>query len=186
MAQTGNGLLKVDAVTLRQWLDGGQALLLDVRERREYEARHIPGAVLTPLSSFDPAAVTVGPDQRLVVSCQSGMRAGDAARRLIKAGHQTVWCFEGSLEGWLAAGYATEASAPTGDVTQPACCGLSVQRQMQLTVGTMSLIFTLLAGLVNHNLVWLLLVPSGGLLMAGSTGFCPLVNVITKLPWNRS
>ncbi|MGD1856795.1 MAG: rhodanese-like domain-containing protein [Leptolyngbyaceae cyanobacterium] len=39
-------LQEVDVITLKQWLENQEALLIDVREPAEYVAEHIPGARL--------------------------------------------------------------------------------------------------------------------------------------------
>jgi rhodanese-related sulfurtransferase len=188
-AEQALGVQRVDAPTLKAWLAAGEAVLVDVRERHEYEACHIPGAVLVPLSTFDAAHVPAAAGQRLVVACQAGMRAMDAARRLVKAGRPTVWCFDGSLNGWQACGYATEGAQ--GAAERASACAvapprLTVQRQMQIIVGTMILAFALLAALVSPKLVWLELIPGLGMLNAGLTGLCPMIGGLARLPWNRS
>ena len=62
---------------------------------------------------------------------------------------------------------------------------LPLNRQMQLVAGTMALAGAVLAFLVNP--AWVLL--SGfvglGLIVAGATGFCPMVIVLAKMPWNQ-
>ena len=196
---TGKGLLKVDAATLREWLAEDKCVLVDVREQREFDAAHIPGAVLVPLSSFEAGRVPVPSGKHLVVHCQSGFRANDAARRLLKSGLDTVWCFEGGMGEWTSAGYATEGAQGRPERAEAAnCCappapagasgatgGLSVQRQTQLVVGGMVLVITLLAQLVSPKLGWLGLIPALGLINAGATGLCPLALAIAKAPWNR-
>ena len=50
-------VVDLDRETVKQGLDDGSMLIIDVREPHEYEAGHIPGAVSHPLSGFDPQAV---------------------------------------------------------------------------------------------------------------------------------
>ena len=40
----------VDIDTARAWIDQGKAVVVDVREQHEYDAGHIKGAILLPLS----------------------------------------------------------------------------------------------------------------------------------------
>ncbi|MBI5834411.1 MAG: rhodanese-like domain-containing protein [Armatimonadetes bacterium] len=197
MAKTmaGSGLLKVDAATLREWLADDKCVLVDVREQREFDTVRIPGAILVPLSSFDPAKVPDPQGKHLVLHCQAGMRATDAARRLLKSGVETVWCFEGGMGEWTSAGFATEGSQGQAQSAEGASCcapsarpaggGLSVQRQTQLGIGIMMLVFTLLGQLIDERLGWLCLLPALGLINAGVTGLCPLATGIAKAPWNR-
>jgi rhodanese-related sulfurtransferase len=66
-------IIDVDRATLKQGLNDGSILLIDVREAHEYAAGHIPHAISRPLSTFDPAALPKT-DKRIVFSCNSGRR----------------------------------------------------------------------------------------------------------------
>ena len=50
-------LTEVPAQTIHQQMPGRDILLVDVREPAEHAAEHIAGALLVPLSSFDPATL---------------------------------------------------------------------------------------------------------------------------------
>ena len=47
-----NKLQEIDASTLKELMQEDKALLIDVREKNEFAAEHIPGAKLMPLSHF--------------------------------------------------------------------------------------------------------------------------------------
>ncbi len=51
------------------------AFMLDVRQPEEWEAGHIPGAVLIPLAELPKRLNEVPADQTVVVVCRSGNRA---------------------------------------------------------------------------------------------------------------
>ncbi len=53
-AKKENTVMSVDAATVHDWIENNQALLVDVRETSEFDKEHIPGALLLPLSAFDP------------------------------------------------------------------------------------------------------------------------------------
>ncbi|WP_019217019.1 rhodanese-like domain-containing protein [Legionella tunisiensis] len=42
----------VDPATLKDWLDRGEAILIDVREPEEHQKENIPGAISLPLEKF--------------------------------------------------------------------------------------------------------------------------------------
>jgi rhodanese-related sulfurtransferase len=88
---------------VRDGLASGEILLVDVREPNEYAFERIPGALLYPLSTFDPKAVPVG-DRKLVVQCAAGGRSMRAAQALVAAGHALVVNLEGGINAWKAAG----------------------------------------------------------------------------------
>jgi rhodanese-related sulfurtransferase len=85
------------------WLQNGEILLVDVREANEYAFERIHGALLYPLSTFDPTTLpTEG--RRLVLHCAGGRRSLMAAHKLQSAGHHQVTHLAGGLQAWKAAG----------------------------------------------------------------------------------
>ena len=48
------GVKAADVAQIKIWLDRNEIVLVDVRETSEYEVEHIAGALLLPLSSFEP------------------------------------------------------------------------------------------------------------------------------------
>lgn len=91
------------------WLDAAEIVLVDVRETVEYEAEHIPGALLCPLSTFEPDLFPRFPGKRLVIHCAVGKRSAAACKQLQKAGYpQAVLNLAGGIGAWKAAGCPTE------------------------------------------------------------------------------
>ncbi len=98
----------VDPGSVRQWLDAGEAVLIDVRESDEHAAERIAGALFNPLSGFDPAQVPALDGRKLVLHCRSGVRCGRAAELLVQAGHAgPIYRMQGGILGWKAAGNLT-------------------------------------------------------------------------------
>jgi rhodanese-related sulfurtransferase len=75
--------------------------LVDVREPGEYAAERIEGAVLHPLSTFDPRALPAG---KLVFQCGIGRRSLEALRRSAAAGLPPAQHLHGGLAAWRQAG----------------------------------------------------------------------------------
>ena len=50
-------LINLTAAQVAELLEAESIILVDVRETHEFNAGHIDGAILMPLSSFDPSAV---------------------------------------------------------------------------------------------------------------------------------
>lgn len=75
-------------------------LILDVREQYEYDAGHIPDAVLLPSGSITARAAEVLPDkdQKILVYCRSGNRSATAARALVSLGYTQVYDFGGIID----------------------------------------------------------------------------------------
>lgn len=89
-------------------LRGGESpvSLIDVREPHEYEAGHVPGAVLIPLGEVVERAGEL-PAGALHIICGSGVRSLHACEALAPLGHD-VTNIAGGTGGWIAAGHAVD------------------------------------------------------------------------------
>jgi rhodanese-related sulfurtransferase len=88
-------------------LKAGKLLLIDVREPSEFDVERIPGALLFPLSSFDPAALPTDGSRRVVFHCGSGKRSLAAAESWHAAGHADAAHMGGGIAAWIGAGLPT-------------------------------------------------------------------------------
>ena len=98
---------EADIHTVRDWLEAGDALLVDVREAEEFEEERIPGAVMTPMSVFDPERFPRLRGMKLVLMCASGRRSRAAAAQLLQEGHANLFNMAGGLYAWKDANYPT-------------------------------------------------------------------------------
>ncbi len=94
---------------VEQGLKAGEMLLIDVREPNETAVERIPGAVLAPLSTFDPDDLPDPQGRTVVFSCGSGMRSIKAIEIAQAAGRQFNAHLAGGLKAWKAAGLPTES-----------------------------------------------------------------------------
>ena len=103
----------VDAATVMDWQRTGSALIIDVREPHEFVRGHIPGALLRPLSAFDPAAISALQNgHRMVLHCAVGVRCGHAAMVLVRHGHPgPIHRIEGGISAWQALGGPLESGS---------------------------------------------------------------------------
>jgi len=105
-----------DVKQIKDWLDRNEILLVDVRETSEYEVEHIAGALLLPLSSFDPEYFPTLPGKNIVLHCAVGKRSEAAGKMLLNEGHKDIVHMTGGMDAWKAAGYATEVQLlPPGE-----------------------------------------------------------------------
>jgi rhodanese-related sulfurtransferase len=175
---TAPAIREIDAPTARQWLDSGQAILLDVREPDENARERIKGSKLNPLTRFDPAAAAPPPGKKAILHCKAGRRSMEACRLAISAGFGPVYTLTGGIDAWKAAGLPTEVSKGGS--------AISVLRQMQLTVGAFVLGGTALGYFVSP---WFFIIPAffgSGLIFAGASGFCGMMVLLSKMPWNKA
>ncbi|MGW2210638.1 rhodanese-like domain-containing protein [Streptomyces sp. NPDC001781] len=98
--------LTVDEARTRTGGEQADAVLLDVREKPEWESAHAPHAVHAPLTGLVaggalPAAAQGRP---LVVICRSGRRSQQAAELLTGRGADAA-DVKGGMNAWAAAGH---------------------------------------------------------------------------------
>ncbi len=90
-------------------LQEDRIILVDVREPNETALERIPGSVLVPLSSFDPAAIPEPEGREVVFSCRSGRRSVTASLAAQEQGFAFGSHLAGGILAWKAAGLPTEA-----------------------------------------------------------------------------
>ena len=75
-------------------------IILDVREQDEFDAGHIPGAILIPYTQIDEKAKDMLPDkdQLILVYCRSGRRSKIAADSLVELGYINIKEFGGIID----------------------------------------------------------------------------------------
>ena len=75
-------------------------IILDVREQDEYDAGHIPGAILIPYTRIEEEASEklTDKDQLILVYCRSGRRSKIAADALGELGYTNIREFGGILD----------------------------------------------------------------------------------------
>jgi rhodanese-related sulfurtransferase len=166
---------------LQKLLSSGEPIdLIDVRTPAEYAAFHVAEARLCQLDGLDCGAVIAskkaGAHSPIYILCHSGVRAGKAAARFAAAGFADAVVIEGGTQAWVDAGFP---------VARDQKSVIPLDRQLQITVGTLVVTGVLLSRFVNPNWIWLSGFVGLGLIMAGSTGFCPMRSLIARMPWNQ-
>jgi rhodanese-related sulfurtransferase len=166
----------MSALELKQRLDSGQAVLIDVRETDEHAREQVLGARLAPLSAIDAHDFDRDHDKVAVFHCRSGMRTQANAAKLIAQGFREAYYLDGGIEAWKAAGLPvhTNARAP-----------LEIMRQVQIAAGSLVLLGVILGALVNPVFFGLSAFVGAGLTFAGATGWCGMAMLLKTMPWNR-
>jgi rhodanese-related sulfurtransferase len=161
---------------VRERLNAGRAILVDIREADEFARSHIIGAQSQPLSTWEKAHLSVDPDADVIFTCRSGMRTAGACDRLAARVSGDAFVLEGGLDAWAKAGLpvATNADAP-----------MEIMRQVQIAAGSLVLIGVVLGFLVSPIWFGLSGFVGAGLTFAGISGFCGMARVLMLAPWNR-
>ena len=86
----------------KEMIDTQEVIILDVREQDEFDAGHIPDAVLLPVGTITKdtaAAVIPKSDSVVLVYCRSGNRSKTASQALADLGYTNVYEF-GGINTW--------------------------------------------------------------------------------------
>ncbi len=100
---------------------GGDALIVDVREREELPAGVIPGSLHLPRGLLEREIGLIAPDRsrRIVIYCESGKRGALAAESLQRMGYAAVANLAGGIDAWSGGGHRVERFAATRDRPRP-------------------------------------------------------------------
>ncbi|MEA2618717.1 MAG: sulfur-carrier protein adenylyltransferase/sulfurtransferase [Chloroflexota bacterium] len=115
MAMTARDLLaavrqvvpEVGAEAVHARLACGGHVLIDVRERAEYEAGHLPGAIHISKSYIEVLLEERVPDRQTPITlyCAGGTRSLLAAESVMRLGYSNVESMVDGVGGWKAHGY---------------------------------------------------------------------------------
>jgi rhodanese-related sulfurtransferase len=91
--------------------DGSEPQLVDVRERSEWEAGHIPGTTHRPYHDIDAIPDGLDPRRSVAAICASGQRAAVAASLLQHHGaRDVIHVVDGGVPTWARHGWPVEAA----------------------------------------------------------------------------
>lgn len=166
----------IDAVELNGILSEGDVRLLDVRNAAEFETAHIPGSYHVPLDTLAEHCPDIcRADVDVVVVCQSGARATQAAEKLASSGLENVRVLDGGISAWM-------------NIGGPVARGRekwALERQIRLVAGSIAL-----TGVVASTKVpaakWAAGFIGGGLTFSALSNTCAMGNLLSRLPYNRS
>lgn len=86
------------------------AMVIDVRERDEWDAERIPGAILKPMSTINEWYSELPREGTVIVQCRTGSRSAHVVAALMEqAGFTNVVNLEGGIVGWKFRGLDTES-----------------------------------------------------------------------------
>jgi len=155
---------------------GGAASVIDVRTGIEFYGEHIPGSHLIPLDQIEVRVDEVMsiPAPRLLL-CRSGNRASTAKKALEKLRVTGISVVDGGLGAYVkAGGYTVKGMAR-----------MSLERQVRIAAGSLTLLGVLTGFFVHPVFLILSGFVGAGLIFAGVTDWCGMGIMLDKMPWNR-
>jgi len=95
----------VEPDTVHQWMQSGEAVVVDVRSLGSRQIRYIEGTLEMPLRDLDPGAIQVKPGQSLVFQCEVGVASMRAARIAAANGVDVpIYNLRGGIREWMRRG----------------------------------------------------------------------------------
>jgi rhodanese-related sulfurtransferase len=90
-------------------LKSDDAVIVDVREKDEWDEGHIPGAMHLSRGTIELDVEEKIPDTNMLIICHcgGGGRSALAAESLQKMGYKNVRCMAGGFKAWKAIGLPT-------------------------------------------------------------------------------
>lgn len=118
MRQVRASIREVPPAQVNQQLGSGSpARLLDVRERDEFDAGHVKGALFIPRGFLEIKVEDALPDKEspVIVYCQGGVRSAMAAKAMQDLGYKNVLSMSGGFGLWKRSGFPFEATESNGN-----------------------------------------------------------------------
>lgn len=96
------GGASISAAQLVQLVNNENALVVDVRDKAEYDSGHIVDSINIPYSSLETRVDELSKykDRPLVLACKMGQHSGTAGTLLKKKGFENVTRLKGGIAEW--------------------------------------------------------------------------------------
>ncbi|HEX4696578.1 MAG TPA: rhodanese-like domain-containing protein [Candidatus Udaeobacter sp.] len=109
VAQAKKNVIEVSPQDAAAKLETGEAIVVDVRERDEWDEGYIPGAVHMSRGTIelDVEEKIPDPNAMIICHCGGGGRSALAAETLQKMGYKNVRSMAGGFKAWKSAGLPT-------------------------------------------------------------------------------
>jgi phage shock protein E len=110
VAEAKKQITQISPTEARKKVDGGEAVLIDVREAEDWEQGHAQGAKHLSRGVIELEIEEQIPDPKtpVICYCGGGSRSALVAESLKKMGYENVRSMEGGLRSWKEAGLPTE------------------------------------------------------------------------------
>ena len=109
VAEAKKNIREISPTEAAAKLKSGDALIIDVREKDEWDEEHIPGAIHLSRGTIELDIEEKVPDTNALIICHcgGGGRGALATESLQKMGYKNVRNLAGGFKAWKAAGLPT-------------------------------------------------------------------------------
>jgi phage shock protein E len=109
VAEAKKNVTEISPTDAAQKAKSGNAVIVDVREKDEFEESHIPGALHMSRGILELEVEDKFPDRNMTIICHcgGGGRSALAAETLQKMGYRNARSMAGGFKAWKAAGLPT-------------------------------------------------------------------------------
>ena len=164
---------------LKNWIaTGTDVVVLDVRSAAEFESLHIKGSynVPLPLLAEHTEELAAKLDTKVVLVCQSGVRATEAKANLASVGFSNARVLAGGVPAYQQAGGQTVEGSKRW----------ALERQVRMVAG--SLVVAGLAGgkFLSPQLRTVAGAIGAGLTFSAATNTCAMGKALAVMPWNKT
>lgn len=99
------GYAKIDPSEAVKMLNRDEAVLLDIREGKEYKDGHIVDSIHIPVTTLGKRHIELAKHKQrpIIVVCRSGSRSTSACSLLRKQGYESIYLLAGGLMSWQSA-----------------------------------------------------------------------------------
>lgn len=110
VAEAKKNITEISPQVAAEKLKSGEATIVDVRDKDEWDEEHIPGAIHMSRGTIELDIEEKVPDTNamIITHCGGGGRSALAAESLKKMGYKDVRSIAGGLKAWKAAGLLTK------------------------------------------------------------------------------
>jgi rhodanese-related sulfurtransferase len=97
---SSEGYRNVSTEEAKQLIDNKEVVVLDVRTPEEYQAGHIPNAILIPLQELENKLNDLDKEEPYLVVCRSGNRSAQASEILTNNSFTNIYNMTGGMNSW--------------------------------------------------------------------------------------
>ncbi len=174
-------LRTIHASKLHEMCSSGEHVdLIDVRTPAEFQELHATIARNQPLESLKPKEVIQqrngSATKPLYVICRSGSRAEMACKIFVEHGFENIVSVEGGTLAWHAQGLPVNSGRKV----------IPVDRQMRIVAGSLVVLGAAAGYFYHPAFIGLAAFVGCGLVFAGVTNICPMLNMLSRMPWNQN